>query len=206
MKLGDFIQSGKWQRTILFQTFFGGLAVLILFSASHWKNKSMIGAFLFLTGTILTGIAVVGRSWASLYIAGYKVNTLVTSGPYSISRNPLYLFNLIGAEGVGLTTETLVIPIILLICFILYYPSVIRKEEKRLSAIHKEDFDNYCKRIPRFLPSFSTWHEPEEYTVKPKIFRKALRDVVWFVWVVGIVEFLEACHEHRLVPVLFSLY
>lgn len=37
---------------------------------------------------------------------------VVTIGPYSISRNPLYLFNYAGAFGIGAQTGTLVIALL----------------------------------------------------------------------------------------------
>jgi protein-S-isoprenylcysteine O-methyltransferase Ste14 len=36
------------------------------------------------------------RLWCSLYISGYKNSQLITSGPYSLCRNPLYFFSFVG--------------------------------------------------------------------------------------------------------------
>jgi len=47
----------------------------------------------------------------------------------AMCRNPLYFFSLLGALGVGLTTETLLIPFVILIAFVGYYPNVIKSEE-----------------------------------------------------------------------------
>jgi len=65
------------------------LLVVILFTSSRWEGISSTSSVLFLIGCILVGIASLGRLWCSLYIAGYKNDTLVTLGPYSVSRNPL---------------------------------------------------------------------------------------------------------------------
>jgi protein-S-isoprenylcysteine O-methyltransferase Ste14 len=120
--------------------------VFILFTTSKWEGISFITSIIFLAGCILVGIASLGRLWCSVYIAGYKNETLVTVGPYSISRHPLYFFNLIGGIGVGLATETLLIPFSILILFLIYYPMVIRNEERRLLNLHDDEYMSYCKK------------------------------------------------------------
>ena len=86
------------------------LLLLVVVSESRWESISFTSSIFFLAGCVLVGIASFGRLWCSLYIAGYKDATLVCLGPYSMSRNPLYFFSLIGGAGVGLSTETLADP------------------------------------------------------------------------------------------------
>lgn len=181
------------------------LVLLILFSRSYWE-KFILSDIFFLLGIILVGIATVGRLWCLLYISGYKTNTLIILGPYSLCRNPLYFFSLLGGTGVGLASETLILPGIILISFALYYPFVIRAEEHKLSKVHNEQFDDYVISTPRFVPSLVLLKEPQEYTVKPQAFRKGLFDALWFVWLVGILELIEAFHEYEILPVLLKLY
>jgi protein-S-isoprenylcysteine O-methyltransferase Ste14 len=203
MKMNDFILS---QRTAFTRIFVVGLIALLMISSSCWEDEIVVEGSLFLIGALLVGAATVGRLWCSLYISGYKTNSLVTSGPYSMCRNPLYFFSLLGAVGVGLATETVVIPVMILIGFSLYYPIVIKEEEKELREIHKEKFLAYCKKTPRFFPKLSNFYEPEEYLVRPKIFKRCLFEALWFVWFLGILEFAEALRKIGIIPNLLRLY
>ncbi|MBN2182647.1 MAG: isoprenylcysteine carboxylmethyltransferase family protein [Sedimentisphaerales bacterium] len=195
----------KWRIT-LSRIFVATLAILVFISTSKWENIGVISTILFLLGAVLIGIATVGRLWCSLYISGYKSKTLITTGPYSMCRNPLYFFSLIGGLGAGLTTETFTIPLLILIGFAIYYPYVIKREHRRLSLLHADRYQQYCDKIPCFIPSIAQFKEPEEYTVKPKIFRKNLFDALCFIWIVGIIELVEGLHEAQIIPVLFSIY
>lgn len=180
--------------------------VIILFTSSKWEDISFITSLFFLVGCVFVGIASMGRLWCSLYIAGYKNMNLVTLGPYSISRNPLYFFSMIGALGVGLVTETLLIPLAILFPFLFYYRIVINDEEQRLLSLHGEKYRLYVRKTPLFMPDPSLLEEPETYTVNPKIFKKNIFGALWFVWLVGIIELIEALHEANLLPVFFRIY
>ena len=195
------------KRRIIMTWFFSiGLVIVILFSSSYWENIYLLSDMFFLMGAVLVGVATVGRLWCSVYIAGYKTNTLITTGPYSMCRNPLYFFSLLGSVGVGLGTETLIIPAIISIGFVLYYPYVIKGEEKTLLRVHKNTFEEYRNTTPKFFPSFSLLNEPEQYTIKPKIFRRSIFDALWFVWIMGILEIVEALHEYAVIPIFLRLY
>jgi protein-S-isoprenylcysteine O-methyltransferase Ste14 len=197
----------KKYRTEITRLFAIVIGFLVIFSASQWEetNKA-VSAIIFMTACLLVGIASLGRLWCALYISGYKTSHLVTVGPYSICRNPLYLFSLIGAVGVGCATETLIIPLILLIAFCLYYPFVIKSEEKELLKIHGEAFISYLNSTPAFFPNLSMLKEPNQYVVDPKIFRKQIFDALWFIWLLGILELIEELHELSILPILIRLY
>ncbi|MBU2457625.1 MAG: isoprenylcysteine carboxylmethyltransferase family protein [Planctomycetes bacterium] len=193
------------QRILMSRLFIVGIIALILISKSRWED-SLWGPVFFLAGAILIGIAVTGRLWCSLYISGYKSNTLITTGPYSVSRNPLYFFSFLGAIGIGLATETLTVPVCIAVVFAMYYPLVITSEQKKLAGIHGKAFSDYCKKVPAFFPSFKLLTEPDEYVVKPKIFRKTLFEVMWFVLLIGVIELKEGLEQANLLPTMLNLY
>lgn len=192
-------------RIRLSQLFMILTGTVILFSENAWES-SLVSDVLYFIGAILVGIATVGRLWCSVYISGYKVNTLITTGPYSLCWNPLYFFSLLGSVGVGFGTETFIIPLIVAAGFAIQYPLVISKEEVRLSTVHKDAFNTYRGRVPKFIPSFSSYEETDDYMIKPKMFRKRLFDSLWFIWIMGILEFMEALHEYSILPIFFRLY
>lgn len=169
---------------------------LICVSGSYWEQTNeVVSLVLFVIGIWLVAIASLGRMWCSLYIAGYKDMELITKGPYSLSRNPLYFFSLVGVVGIGFATETFTIPVILLIVFLGYYPFVIRGEEKRLHTIFGKKFVRYRESAPVLIPRSTKADEPETYVVNPKIFRQHLFSALWFVWIVGILELIEGVKE-----------
>ena len=194
------------KRKVVTWIFAIALGSLILVSRSAWEGSGLVSDLLFSMGLVLVGVATVGRLWCSFYICGYKTNTLITVGPYSVCRNPLYFFSFLGGAGIGLATETLTVTFVLLVAFALYYPFVIMAEEKRLRAVHGDDFERYVGRTPRFWPSFAKLEEPEEYTVKPRRLRNGILDAMGFVWMAGILELIEALHEYNVVPAFFRLY
>ena len=194
-------------RTTVSKIFVIVLIFVILFSKNYWEDKgTLIPMILFFIGIIFAAVASLGRLWCSLYIAGYKTERLITEGPYSICRNPLYFFSFIGAVGAGLTTETFLIPLIMIVAFAAYYPFVIKKEEERMYVIHKEKFQEYMNNTPKFFPKTFGLTEPDEYVVKPVIFKRHMFDALWFIWIIGILEVIEGFHELDIIPILFTLY
>src|SRR5688572_10096009 len=76
-----------------------------------------------LTGFLFVALACLGRIWCSLFIAGHKDEVLVTNGPYARCRHPLYSFSVLGALGLGLTSRSglLCLLVVVLIAALLVY-------------------------------------------------------------------------------------
>jgi len=183
------------------------LIVFICVSDNLWKDKSQIvTTILFVLGVVLVGIATLGRLWCSVYIAGYKTDHLVTQGPYSMCRNPLYFFSLLGALGVGFFSETFLIPLVIIIAFSVYYLFVIKSEEAELTKLHKSEFEIYLKKVPRFLPKSSLLNEPEKYLVRPIVIRRHMFDALWFIWFLGVFKLIETFRELKVLPTIFKIY
>lgn len=192
-------------RIILSRVLMGGIGVLVLFSRSAWEH-SLVSAFLFAAGCLLVAVGMVGRGWAAGYIAGRKTSSLVVQGPYSLCRNPLYFFSLLGATGVALATETLTIPALFLLPFAIYYPRVIRSEECRLREVHGAEFDAYCRSTPAFWPNLQGLREEDTHVVNGPFFRRNIVDTMWFLWLVGILEIVKHLHKLDVLPTFVTLY
>jgi len=183
------------------------LIVLICVSGNLWQDKSQIvNSIMFLLGVVLVGIATLGRLWCSVYIAGYKTDHLVTQGPYSMCRNPLYFFSLLGALGVGLCSGTFLIPLFIIIAFSGYYLFVINSEEAELRRLHKSEFEIYLTKVPRFFPKKSLLNEPEKYLVKPIVIKRHMFDALWFIWLLGVFELIKTLRELKILPTIFKIY
>ena len=156
--------------------FLGAGATVPLFG-----TETHTGRLLFLLGAILTIAGAAGRTWCLLFIAGRKDQELLTVGPYSLCRHPLYFFSLIGTVGVGLASRTLAVPAVAVAAFTLFYVGVIRHEQNRLREIHGAELDSYIQRVNGLIPGLRTWQaapENREVYLKPVI--RGLLDNGWF--------------------------
>jgi hypothetical protein len=119
-------------------------------------------------------------------------------------RNPLYIGNFLGVVGFGFAVEQPVLAVLLGAAFMLGYPAVVAREETDLERIFGERYREYCARVPRWLPRWSLYREPDLLTLPPRFVRKAILDAMWFLWAFGIWEFFEGIHGFDLLPTLFN--
>ena len=190
---------------ILLSRLFAILFFLILIFSRNKFEEYLISDLLFLFGLILIGIATTGRLWCSLYISGHKNEQLITEGPYSITRNPLYFFSFLGFIGIASATKMVTFVIVALVVFPIIYSVVIQHEEEFLRGKFGTAFEEYSATTPRFFPKFSRFHEPASYSVNTRLFRRSMLDAMWFIWLVGIIELVEALHQKNLIPSLIRL-
>jgi protein-S-isoprenylcysteine O-methyltransferase Ste14 len=88
-----------------------------------------------------------GRSFAILP----QARRLVTGGPYAVSRNPLYLGEMVGGWSVFLPTLSWPGALVLATTFALLLVRV-RAEERVLARSFGREYAEYLRRVPRFLP------------------------------------------------------
>lgn len=131
-------------------------------------------------GLLAVTLAMIGRLWCALYIAGRKNAELCQDGPYSLVRNPLYVFSFIGALGVVLATHRWGLLPLVTVAFLVYYHVIIRAEETRLSALFPQSYLAYCDEVPRGLPRLHGHRTRTQLTLDPRDVTRAMREVIWF--------------------------
>ena len=156
-------------------------------------------------GIGLIALCVVGRAWCSLYIGGRKKAEIVDRGPYSLTRNPLYVFSFIGAFGMGAQTGSVVMACLFIVIAIAVFYLTVRQEEAWLEDAFGDAYRAYKARTPRFLPHFSQWRDAETIEVRPTFFLTTLRDGLAFFLAVPLFEALEQAQQVGWVHVLFTL-
>ncbi|MEZ4386941.1 MAG: isoprenylcysteine carboxylmethyltransferase family protein [Candidatus Krumholzibacteriia bacterium] len=192
----------RW-RIPLSQAFCYLLLAITAVAGSRW---STVGPVFALVGLFLMAAGILGRLWCTLYIGGHKRDTLVTEGPYSLCRHPLYLANLVGATGVALATRTLTIPAVLLLAFAACYPPVMRSEDAELDAAHGPAFRRYREATPAFLPRPRRLREPTVVPAHAVAYRRELAQTGWFVVAYALVSILGQLHAAGVLPVLLTLH
>lgn len=182
------------------------LLPVIIFGLGYVGDDGFIHESFEWLGYVAVIFAVLGRSYCSLFIGGRKNDVIVAAGPYSVVRNPLYVFSFFGVLGIGLQTGMVLICLILVGAFMLYYRSVIAKEEAFLQHKFGDAYVQYTQRVPRWIPKMSLWVEPEFVEAKPSFIRKTMMDASLFFMAFPLLELLEELHEDGLIPTLFHIF
>jgi protein-S-isoprenylcysteine O-methyltransferase Ste14 len=152
---------------------------------------------------ILLVIAAFGRVWTSAFISGRKDHELVTDGPYSLTRNPLYFFSMIGYFGAGLAFEKLTVSLAFGILFLLSHWATILAEEKSLRERYGERYEEYARAVPLFFPRIGPLQLRDTVTFKPKIFNRAVLDCALIMSMFILAHFIEYAQSAHWVPVYF---
>ncbi|AQR63071.1 hypothetical protein BZG35_16455 [Brevundimonas sp. LM2] len=182
-----------------------GLALVMavaVFTESRWREDGAVRVLIEDLGLIMIVFAIIGRAWCSLYIGGRKAQQLVTTGPYSISRNPLYLFSFIGILGVGAQSGNLTLAMIFLVATLTVFLPLIAREEIYLTNAMPRLFEAYRSMTPRLWPRLALWRSPEEITIRPDLFLRTLVDGIPFLAAWPLFEGIGALQRAGLLPTL----
>lgn len=177
--------------------------LLLLFSQSILPPDGFAHRAIANFGILLIFVGILGRLWATLYIGGRKTYEIIAVGPYSIVRNPLYLFSTIAAFGVGAQTGSLTIMAFLGLLFFVAFHIVILKEERFLLGIHGAAYEAYLRQVPRFIPKPSLYRESEVREFSPGQMKRTLLDGMVFFLALPAMHIISFAQEAGVIPVLF---
>jgi protein-S-isoprenylcysteine O-methyltransferase Ste14 len=153
------------------------------------------------TGILMIATCLLGRMWASLYISGRKSVELVRNGPYAISRNPLYLFSIIGAAGAAAQAGSLLLALLTGALTWLVFRLLIIKEEAYLESIHGDAYRAFLREVPRIFPRTLNVRSEASLTVSPRlIMRTGLDSMVFFI-AMPLMEVVEELQEAGIIAV-----
>lgn len=180
------------------------LFLALIFIRSAWPHgvHEYIEAF----GLGFIVMAILGRMWCTLHIGGHKGAQIIRTGPYSLSRNPLYVFSTIGAFGIGCMTGSLGIALLLAIACYITFLFVILAEETYLENSFGQPYRAYKAEVPRFFPRISGYQDVETLTIRPKTLYNTFVDGLVFFIAYPVFELVEYLQSTGFIPVLLHIY
>lgn len=98
------------------------------------------------------------RLWAGAHLGTHgnsaqaEAPQLAHTGPYRLSRNPLYVANILAAAGLILYANALPLPfaLALIALVIVHHMILVLHEERALRALHGEAYQRYYAHAPRW--------------------------------------------------------
>jgi len=140
------------------RTLISGLLPVLALTISLFDNYSppslyvIVGLMLCITGVLL-------RLWGFNYIGRFIIspepaaNELITCGPFSYVRHPIYTATFLIIIGLILVLGPTIPIILILSTMIPYYFFLAWYEEKKLIQVLPE-YNEYKKKVPMLIPSF----------------------------------------------------
>ncbi|MGN6469304.1 MAG: methyltransferase family protein [Rhizobiaceae bacterium] len=123
-----------------------------------WLSEPLAGMLL-VAGVALSvaAIAMVVTAIHTLHKAkttvrlDWPAQSLVQNGPYSISRNPIYLGNTLFMIGIGLAAGMLWFILLGIVAAFFTQKLAIEREEPHLDQRFGKKYRDYCKRVRRWI-------------------------------------------------------
>jgi protein-S-isoprenylcysteine O-methyltransferase Ste14 len=138
----------------IFLSWLFGIAYLIFTAPPHYVPPTT--ALLYLV--IGLEIAFLGeglRIWANGYLQ--KDESLAVNGPFSYTRNPLYLGSFLVGCGFCIATSRLALFVTFLFFFFLVFLNTIRHEEGILAGKFGGEFQKYKQNVAVFFPKLTSY-------------------------------------------------
>jgi len=128
---------------------------------------------------------------------------LCTSGPYSRTRNPLYIGNMLIYLGVVLISGGKYLPTLFLIVifyFIFQYSMIISLEEEKLKKLFNNRYQEFCDNVPRIFPRLKPWKNID--SKKPLSIKKVIKTEKRTLQNIFLILLLIFLKDHFIGPIL----
>ncbi len=156
-------------------------------------------------GRVMIVTWILGRVWCSLYGSGAASNEMAARGPYSIVRNPLHLFTMIGAAGVGAQSGSITVGVIFLAVAMLAIWLLVQNEERALLRSLGQPYADYMQSTPRFIPNLNHWRDSAEVQVRPRVLMGTFLGGLLLLLFIPLAEGLQYLQTTHTIPVLADL-
>lgn len=123
--------------------------------------------------------------------------TLNRMGFYSLTRNPLYLGNMMIMVGVVASSQNLYLVVIALLALLLYYERVIMAEEDFLSGKFGDTFDRWVAEVPPLFPKLRGWQSPTNPFRWRAAFKREIYSITAIPTAILVIDLYEH-YEHKL--------
>ena len=137
---------------------------LIFIAFFFWRGWGYMGEdaiILWPEGFLMLALGIMLRLWGIRNIGGKahtrhgkRLEKLITTGPFSITRNPLYIANIIIISAYAIIAcAPWMAPVTALLTFIMYH-LIVHREEYLLTESFGEEYTAYKRLVPRWGLSF----------------------------------------------------
>jgi protein-S-isoprenylcysteine O-methyltransferase Ste14 len=97
---------------------------------------------------------------------------LAVSGPYAFTRNPMYIARFFLSLGIIMFLGNWYITAVFVVLYYLYMVNRVRREEMKLKKIFGEPYEDYCRKVNRFIPSFLPYPQAKIIDSNKESFRR----------------------------------
>jgi protein-S-isoprenylcysteine O-methyltransferase Ste14 len=191
-------------RVMILRIAFAPVIFIVLFVWRSWDDHSIRDFVVEWSGYILLLAGISLRMWSTLYIGQRKSKKLITDGPFSMCRNPLYFGSLLMAVGIALCFENLILLIFVLVVLVPIHLLVILSEEEQLLINFGPAYEEYKKQVPRLWFAFSRYQSPEIIEVSTRAVRRATMEMILLLLIPPLGDLIEILHTNGVLPVLWK--
>jgi protein-S-isoprenylcysteine O-methyltransferase Ste14 len=161
--------------------FYSKLLILFstgLFFGTKYEIPGVIQPGIDIVAIFMVWFTTIGRLYSTFCIQ--KNEVLATSNIYSLVRNPLYMFSIMGTLGLSLLTKNMAVIIFCPPLYVWMVYFTVKNEERYLLNRYGEKFVQYKSTVPRLIPSFKNYNFNNESPYNVESIN--LEFTQWFWW------------------------